>query len=392
MISRRLAAGGALALAAFSLLVAWLNVFPWWRAPSFVDIEWYRKALDAVAAGRPMYEWLGYPPISLVVLSPLRGLPELAGEQLWTAGSLLLSVALAAGIVHLVNVRKESSDRASTNQLVQFGIAIAMIVFSYPMNFELVTGQISLLVMALAFVDASGLLPRRYQGILVGLAGALKLTPLAFLLYYALTRQWRPLARAGAAFAIATAVGFALFPQDSVFFWTHVDSSERLGPGAFINVSLLGALSHWIPDPVVARWLWILLAAVLGCVALVRARTHFLAGEQLQAALVVGCATTVVSPIAWPHYQFWQVLVAVWLVLSGARNGLIRGMALYAVFSFPFALLCYAGYPALWARLAWELLLVASVLICMLGLPPDRGREAASATSATSAARTATSA
>lgn len=56
--------------------LSWRSAFPPDGRLTFVDIEWYRRALDELAAGRPMSSQLNYPPISLVVLSPLRGLPE----------------------------------------------------------------------------------------------------------------------------------------------------------------------------------------------------------------------------------------------------------------------------------------------------------------------------
>ncbi|MGF3948659.1 glycosyltransferase family 87 protein, partial [Staphylococcus aureus] len=135
--------------------------------------------------------------------------------------------------------------------------ATTMLLFSQPGLTQLVNGQLTLFVIALAFVDASGAFPRRWQGSLVGLAAALKLTPLIFLPYYAITKQWRQLVVASASFGVFTAIGFDLFPADSLYFWTHANSSARLGPENPENLSIYGALNRWLTDPTAVQMVWL---------------------------------------------------------------------------------------------------------------------------------------
>lgn len=98
---------------------------------------------------------------------------------------------------------------------------------------------------------------------------------------------------------------------------------------------------------------------------------------------MVGCASTLIGPIAWPHYQIWQVLAAIWLMLSGGRRRFALGVTLYAIFSYPFAVLIYGPYrDLLIAQLGREALMLASLIICLLGLPhstpaPAKAPEAA---------------
>ena len=361
----------ALLAVAITIVVAWLNVFPLDRQPYFVDLESYRDTLDGVARGDLMYDWLGYPPITLIVLSPLRGLPPLAGDRLWTGGTILMALALAAGLAKLTTRPHPGDPSASRREfLTRFGLAGALLLISFPMTNQLGTGQITLLVITLAFVDASGLLRGRFRGSLVGLAAALKLLPLAFFPFYAITRQWRQLAMAVASFGIATAIGFALFPADSAYFWTHVNSSERLGPGRADNVSVLGLLNRWLADPSWATWVWLPAAAGVGILAYLRARQHFLRGEQVEAALVIGCMSTAVSPIAWPHYQVWLVLTALWLILRGDRTARLIGMLAYLAYSVIFVYVVFAlREESIVARLVWESMVIIPVLISVLGLP-----------------------
>ena len=369
-LSRWLAPGAALLALALMVLTAWLNVFPIGKEPYFIDLESYRDTLDGVVAGDLMYDWLGYPPVTLIILSPLRGLPQLAGDGLWTGGTILMALALAAALAKLTTPPAADAEAARRGFLIRFGVAGSLLLISFPMTSQLATGQITLIVITLAFLDASGVLSRRFQGTLVGLAASLKLLPLMFFPYYLVTRQWRQLILAATAFGLSVAVGFALFPVDSAYFWAHTNSSERLGPARADNVSLFGLLNRWIQDPAVATWVWLPLAGAIGVAAYLRAWQHFRRGEQVQAALVVGCTSTVVSPIAWPHYQVWLVLAAIWLILWGNRRARLWGMLIYLVYSLLFAYVLFGMTGQSMAmRLGWELMVLVPVLIAVLGLP-----------------------
>lgn len=361
---------------ALTVAIVWLSVFPLYKAPSFIDLDSYRRTLDGVVAGDLMYKWLGYPPVTLIVLSPLRGLPELAGDRLWTGGSIALALALAAALTSLTverGIRRPES--ATPRRLTRFSVIGALLLLSFPMTNQLATGQITLLVVTLAFLDASGVLRRCWQGALVGVAASLKLLPLMFFPYYLLTKQWRAFAVAVGSFAAFTAVGFALFPVDSAYFWTHLNSSGRLGVDRAENVSLFGVASRWISDPSVAFWVWLPVVALVAGFGLFRARQHFFRGEQVQAALVIGCIATVVSPIAWPHYQLWLVLTAIWLIFSGVRNGRVLGLLLYLAYSLPVIYLLYGLRDAsMAARIGWELPVIVPAVIAVFGLPRDHER------------------
>ena len=130
--------------------------------------------------------------------------------------------------------------------------------------------------------------------------------------------------------------------------------------------------------------LWLVLALAVGALAYWRARQHFRAGEVVQAALVVGIASTSVGPIAWPHYQLWVVLAVVWLFFLGERRWTWTAFALYLLLSPAFAGLVglgmTGGNPL--APLAWELQVLAPIAIAVFGLPHRRAAELADASSA----------
>lgn len=374
---RWLIAAGSLSLLLVTTLGYWRLVLPAGTVPKLFDLESYRDTLDAVAGGALMFDWLGYPPVSLILLSPLRGLPELAGTQLWTGVSLLMILCLAAVVWKLALEARGASVTADPMRfLTGFGLAGTMLMLSTPVISQLMAGQLTLTIVTLAFLDASGALTRKWQGLLVGLAAALKLTPLIFFPYYVITRQWRQVALATASFAAATAVGFALFPRDSLYFWTHADTSGRLGVDRIENVSILGTLSRWMADPGQARLVWYGLALVVGLAALWRARQHFRRGEQVEAALVIGCASTAISPVAWPHYQIWIVLAALWLFMSASRRARMIGVLIYAPYAVPIVLSVFGIILAvddsplgLTLRVLGELVVLVPTLISVLGLP-----------------------
>lgn len=374
---RRLAAAEAMFVLIAVIVLAWPNLMPSADMPKLIDIAAYRATLDAVAGGALMFDSLAYPPITLILLSPLRGLPELAGDQLWTGASILMILVLAGAISKLaLGLRSAPDAKDRVLFLVFFGVTGTLLMLSEPINNQLLTGQLTILIVTLAFVDAAGVVPRKWQGSLVGLAAAFKLTPLIFFPYYLVTRQWRQAGMATATFVAATGLGFLLFPRDSMYFWPHADSSDHLGPGRIDNLTLLGVLSRWLADPALARTLWYGVALAIGLAAFWRARQHFGRGEQVESALVIGCASTVISPVAWPHYQIWLVLAAAWLLITGSRRTKLIGALMYVpysafvvlpIFSRSFA---YGDFPpTLTLRLLWEVMVLVPVLICLLGLP-----------------------
>jgi len=364
----------ALAVVAVGFLAG--TLVNWWQILfgdeepySFFDLDFYRRSLDAVAAGGLLYDSLAYPPVTMILLSPLRGLPVMAGNLLWTGLSVLTGIGLGAGIAHLTTPFLPQSSRTRTMFVTRASLAAALLLLTYPMFSQLINGQLTLLVLTLAFVDATGLLPKRLQGSLVGVAAALKLTPLIFLPYYVITRQWRQLVNALIAFAVATGIGFVLFPRDSVYFWLHANSAEVQGPTRGDNMTLLGLVRRWWPYESQAQMLWLALAAVVGLLALYRARNHFRRGEQPQAALVMGILSTVVAPIAWPHYQVWIVLAGLWMLLSG-KDAWIRGALVLLLFSrFLPMILAVMYQESLVARIAWELFILVPAFVCVMGLP-----------------------
>ena len=346
---------------------------------TFVDLDIYRESIKAITSGTTdTYAALPYPPVAFIAIWFLHLLPPVLGDQLWTG----FSAALIIGIALILAVRMMEATkrdwRAERWMLTALTATSALLlVISMPVISQLTSGQMSLVVMALAFIDLSGVLPRRFRGVLVGVGGALKLTPLIFVAYYLATGQRRNAAVATGSFVTVTAIGWAIFPSASWQFWTHVGGSDQFGdPARRDNHAIRSMLFRISPDLGSQTWLWLLLGVTVVVLALWRSRVHFQRGEVMESFLTVGAAATVVAPIAWPHYFIWLPLLGVWLWFVGTSRARLVGGLIVLAYS-------PAGIPALLDPLTAlhprlvsvdDVLVLIPMAIAAFGLPHRPGQ------------------
>jgi alpha-1,2-mannosyltransferase len=373
------------------------------------DLEVYRQAIRFWAAGGELYDFrldhpareggfpFTYPPFAALVMRPLTLLPDALVDNAWTIGSLVLVTAIAAFVIWRAPRTDDTwlGRTPTLARLISFTAAsVVALQLTLPFVHTLVLGQISLAITAMALFDAGGLVPRRFQGILIGLAAALKLTPLIFIPYFLVTRQWRQAAVASGVFAGATAVAFVLAPQQSVTYWgDKLLETSRVGELATVqNKSIAGWLARWELGGAAQTAIWIALALVVLTLALWQARRQYRAGSLVGAALIVGCASVAVSPVSWPHHQTWIVLVGIWLLLYRRPLYRILGVALIAIMAVGSPLMGQEVIPLgtndPWIlRVGRELPTFAFMAVCALGLPIDRSRRASGADAEESLAR-----
>lgn len=342
------------------------------------DYQVYRGAAQQVLSGSGLYDAayptgpggpslpFTYPPFAAILMAPLALLPATAAAWTW----VLLSIA--AGPVLAVLLLRQAPGAGRSIQPVSLVTAALLslgLLLSEPVTHGLFVGQVSIFIVLVSLVDAAGVVPPRWRGVLVGLAAATKLIPLVFLPYFLLTRQWRAARNTLVAFAAATVLGFAVLPAESVRYWTVlVFDTSRVGEvGLTRNKSLLGLMVRWGAGD--DAWLWLVLAAAISAVALWRASRHHARGEQFAAALVVGTLSIVVTPISWPHHQVWIPLVALYLLLLRRRWPAVAGALLLAAYGFYTPLIVWQEAGPLWLRFAWEVPTLVPVAIATLGLP-----------------------
>lgn len=315
-----------------------------------------------------------YPPFAAILLTPFALVDSLTAKVVWTVLTFAVVVACLAVLVRASGRDRGADGTRSSTLGVAWVAGLAVpVMATYPFLHNLIVGQVSLFVIALALCDH--LLPRRWQGLLVGLAGAIKLTPLVFLPYYLLTRQWRQAAVCGGTFAAATGLALAVLPGPSVAYWTDkLWQTGRVGrTDSTVNKSLLGTLARQLPDGAPVTLVWLGVAAAVAALAYWRAAQHLRDGDLLSATLAVGALSVAVSPISWPHHQLWLVLAAAWYLLQRGPLPVALGAVLFVIFlGYPW----FGDYPAgtvgTLLGVGVELPALAVLLVLGFGLRPGR--------------------
>ena len=328
-VGLRVLAVGCLALAAW-LYVSHLSVRPVWHHT--FDLRVYRGAVQWWLDGRPLYDFLRphtekgftYPPFAVLVLLPLAIGTETVATVLMTAVSGVLVVLTTWWLVRPV------AERHGWPRWVALGVAVPLVFALEPVRETLGWGQIDLVIAALVLADVVALQRgRRWAGIGIGLAAAIKVTPGLFVVYLAATRRWRAAAVAAGTFAAATLVAAAVDPSASLRYWTSaLWQTDRVGdPVGTNDQSLLGLLARLAFPGAPDRRLWVALAAAVLVVGVVRAVRLYRRSDDLAGVTVVGLSGCLVSPISWVHHLYWVVPAVVVLVDVAAGTPVAAGPA-----------------------------------------------------------------
>ena len=120
----------------------------------------------------------------------------------------------------------------------------------------------------------------RLGGVLLGVAAAIKLTPLLFVPYLWFIGRRRDALRALATVAACTAVGFVAFPAAAATFWTQaIFTTSRIGGlSSTGNQSLNGVLLRYAVPTAERSIVWAVLAALVCIVAFLCAASITAAG------------------------------------------------------------------------------------------------------------------
>lgn len=315
------------------------------------DLHIYYGAVQAVQSGRPLYEYAAdnggpftYPPFAALVLGPITAFPEPGLRVLWLALTCAAVAAVAAAMSGAITTTRHRRP------LIVAALACGVLV-SAPAQSNLRFGQVSMFIVLLALLDGAGRTPARYRGLLVGLAAAIKLTPLLFVGFFLLAGRYRDAGRAIAAFLGCALVGALVLPQDSLTYWTAAMlQTSRIGNLASLgNQSVHGMLLRVGVSPDTLPIIWAALVAAICGAALLRARRLHQAGEPVRAAVLVGCATIAASPVSWTHHQVWTVLAAMLLIGAEGPVRRVAGAVLLLVMTVSLGVLLseVSTYPGL---------------------------------------------
>jgi alpha-1,2-mannosyltransferase len=300
------------------------------RAPlplGLVDLDIYVGAARAWLDGSSIYDFrdpvygLGstYPPIASVGFAPLVPLSTPVRDVIWAlvnVGVLFLTCRVVA-----TRLLGFTGTRARTWTFWAFGLAAVTVPVWVTIAYQ---GQINIVLWFLVLADVGTVGRRsRWTGVGIGLATGLKLVPGLFVVWLLVCGERKAAARAVAVTVAVTAIGWFLAPSDSWRYWSDLlwDSS-RVGDVADVqNNSLLGAVARVVPPGSARTIVWLLGAAAIAVVALWRARRATLSGDLFTAAVVVGCASALVSPISWTHHLGYLVLALGAITVDPRRRG-----------------------------------------------------------------------
>lgn len=299
------------------------------RPDRLSDLHIYHGALTDLRAGRPLYGYVApnggpftYPPFAALVLWPITTVPLGVVEALWLAATCAAVVAIAVPVGRALAEGRAAmpspgtaGTRTTTSASVSIAAVAAVLMVAAPVQSNLRFGQVSIFIVLMALLDGMAP-PSRMRGVLIGVAAAIKLTPLLFVLYFLACGRYRDAARALAAFVGCAALALAVLPAESLTYWAGtVTQTSRIGNLASLgNQSVHGMLLRIGMDEGSLPLVWAALVAVICALALLRARALSRLGRPGHAAVLVGCATVAASPVSWTHHQVWTILAAMLLV------------------------------------------------------------------------------
>ncbi|WP_020420998.1 glycosyltransferase 87 family protein [Amycolatopsis sp. ATCC 39116] len=247
-----------------------------------------------------------YPPAAALLFVPLTALPS----------GLTWGVLAATSVLSLAVVVRASGRFRGW---AVAGLTVGALALE-PVWKTIFLGQINLVLLALVVVDVLVLAGSRWSGVLIGVAAAVKLTPLIFVAHLFVTGRWRDGLRALATFAGLQAVMFVLMPGDAARYWAEAAfDPHRVGGVSWIFNQSLGGLVNRLSHE--ASWSTAValgVGAVLAVPAVWLVRRLHRRGETLAALLVTAFFGLLVSPVSWSHHWVWAVPLIV-LLASKAR-------------------------------------------------------------------------
>jgi alpha-1,2-mannosyltransferase len=276
-----------------------------------------------------------YPPFAAIAMLPLAAVPWGVALVVWTTISVLCIAAIWRSSL-------PASAWAYFPERKRVLILVALTAASLllePVWQTIQFGQINLLLTAMILLDLTRPAEAKWRGFWVGVTIGVKLTPLPFLAFLLITKQWRAFRNAVLGLLATMAIGFAVVPNQSWHYWTVViRDANRVGGLAYTgNQSLMGFLSRLGDDASWVQPAWFVLSAIFGLAVLWLARRYWLVDERVTAISVMALAVLYASPVSWSHHWVWIIPLGVSLIRAvnrqwGLNPAVAAGVLWYGLF------------------------------------------------------------
>jgi alpha-1,2-mannosyltransferase len=322
-LSRRLARAAAeflppmaVALLILPYIIKEGKAFPW--EPSTVDLQVYVYAVKDMLAGKDIFAtttpvwnlYFIYPPIAAILMTPLAFGPYLFWQVVWTGG--------------LVWAQQSVLKRCGAPRGWKLGLlGIAVLLAVEPIRTTLGYGQVNTILMALVVADLLPDPPERRrripQGILIGLAAAIKLTPALFVIFMFLIGKRRAAITTIISFAVFTGIGAILLFRETVVFFSGLSGGDTrtASPLYAGNQSLLGVFFRLGDSSRTTTLLGLAVATVLAVLGCLVAAHWWRSDEKVFAVAIVGLTTCLASPLSWTHHYVWILPMAMAVLSPG---------------------------------------------------------------------------
>jgi alpha-1,2-mannosyltransferase len=287
------------------------SFIPW--HPNMVDLEVYRRAGSVLLADGNFYDLPGplqflYPPIAAVLAVPLSLLPSTVVQLAWTAAGALALVA----ILHRCGLQGWPLSLAS---------AVAVYVVE-PVVQTLAFGQLGIFLVALVVLDlvpGPRVFPRRLlpEGVLTGIATAIKLTPAIFIVYLLIGRKYRAFWVAVITGIVVTLIAAVIAPAASYEFWSRLAHGDTgLGHSIiyYTNQSVMADIVRVFGLGATPTIVGLVLSAFVAAAGVWAAVLWHRLGDVQLAVNLCGVAGLLASPVSWLHHFVWVVPLAMSLL------------------------------------------------------------------------------
>jgi len=259
-----------------------------------------------------------YPPFAALLFAGLALLPMGTSSLVFSTTALVGAGVVAAWLArHYFGLRSWRTSFADWRFRSVALVGTAAILLLGPWRDTFDFGQINIILMGLILADfalygkdRAGEL-RWPAGLLIGIAAGIKLTPLAFGLYFLVRRDFKALGWMAAGFFGSIAFAWAVLPNASLTFWTKIlpDTGRIGGPAYLDNLSVKGLLLHvGLPDSGSTSMLWLVLSLGLAVLAALVIKWAVAADENFVAVSATAVLMLLISPVSWSHHWVWMAV------------------------------------------------------------------------------------